>query len=81
MLRAHLDITVVAYLNNILIFSRNKQEHVEHVKEVLQYLNLADLQLKLEKCKFYKDKVEFLGFTVEVYRVKISKSKILVVKT
>jgi hypothetical protein len=80
-LRAHLDITVVAYLNDILIFSRNKQEHVEHVKEVLQCLDLADLQLKLEKCKFYKDEVEFLGFTVGVYRVKISKSKILVVKT
>jgi hypothetical protein len=80
MLRAHLDISVVAYLNNILIFSKNKIKHIKHVKQVSQYLNLADLQLKLEKCKFYKDKVEFLGFTVSVHRVKISPSKILVVK-
>jgi hypothetical protein len=80
-LRAHLDIMVVAYLNDILIFSRNKQEHVEHVKEVLQYLDLADLRLKPKKCKFHKDEVEFLGFTVGVHGVKMSESKISVVKT
>ena len=79
-LRAHLDITVVAYLNNILVYLRTLEEHIPHVKEVLQCLEQADLQLKPEKCEFHKDKVEFLGFVVGRHRVKMSATKTQVVK-
>jgi hypothetical protein len=51
MLRAHLDITVVAYLNNILVYSKTLEEHKVYVRQVLDCLALADLCLKLEKCK------------------------------
>jgi hypothetical protein len=50
-LRAHLDITVVAYLNNILVYSKTLEEHITHVREVLVCLRAANLQLKPEKCK------------------------------
>jgi hypothetical protein len=50
-LRAHLDITVVAYLNNILVYSKTLEEHVTYIREVLACLGAANLQLKLEKCK------------------------------
>jgi hypothetical protein len=79
-LQEYLDIFVVAYLDNILIFSRNKVEHIDHIKLVLQALDQAELRLKPKKCKFHKEEVKFLGFTVSIHRVKISKSKIKVVK-
>jgi hypothetical protein len=50
-LRAHLDITVVAYLNNILVYSKTLEEHRVYVRQVLDCLALADLRLKLEKCE------------------------------
>jgi hypothetical protein len=75
-----LDIFIVAYLDDILIFSKSKVEHIDHIKLVLQALDLAKLRLKPKKCEFYKEEVEFLGFTVGVHRVKISESKIKVVK-
>jgi hypothetical protein len=75
-----LDIFVVAYLDNILVFSRNKVKHIDYIKLVLQALDQAELRLKPKKCEFYKEEVKFLGFTVRVHRVKISKSKIKVVK-
>jgi hypothetical protein len=50
-LRAHLDKTVVAYLNNILVYSKTLEEHITYVTEVLECLKQADLQLKPKKCK------------------------------
>jgi hypothetical protein len=47
---------------------------------VLKALDQANLRLKPEKCKFHKEEVEFLRFTVGVHRVKMSESKIKVVK-
>ena len=76
MLQAHLDRTVIIYLDNILVYSATQEEHVEHVKQVLICLKKVELRLKLEKCKFYKEKVVFLRFIVSTNRIKISKDKI-----
>ena len=80
MLQAHLDRTVIIYLDDILIYSATQEEHVEHVKQVLICLKKAGLRLKLEKCKFYKKKVAFLRFIVGTNGIKISKDKIRVIK-
>ncbi|KAJ8110903.1 hypothetical protein OPT61_g6372 [Boeremia exigua] len=79
-LRAHLDKTVVAYLDDILVYSKTLEEHIVYVKEVLECLKQADLQLKPEKCEWHKEEVEFLGFVVGRYGVKMSKDKTQVVK-
>lgn len=79
-LRTHLDKTVVAYLDDILVYSKTLEEHVVHVKQVLECLRKADLRLNPEKCEFHKDEVEFLGFVVGRYGVKMSATKIQVVK-
>ena len=63
-LRAHLDRTVVAYLDNILVYLEDEAEHVHHVREVLECLCKAGLLLKLEKCEFHKTKVDFLGYDI-----------------
>jgi hypothetical protein len=49
----HLNRTVVAYLNNILVYSKTLEEHIIYVKEVLDCLQQADLQLKPKKCKWH----------------------------
>jgi len=54
-LHEYLDIFVIMYLNNILIYLENEKEHVEHVKKVLAKLRTNSLLLKLKKCEFYKN--------------------------
>jgi hypothetical protein len=48
-----IDITCIMYLNNILVFLDNKEEHIEHIKEVLRRLRKARLFIKLLKCKWH----------------------------
>ena len=48
-----LDVCVIIYLDDILIYSNNMSEHHQHVKEVLKYLHKTDLYAKVEKYKFH----------------------------
>ena len=50
----HLNKFVITYLNNILIYSENEEDHEKHVKEVLRRLQEKNLYLKSEKCEFHK---------------------------
>ena len=54
-LHEYLDIFVTVYLDDILIYSENEKEHVEHVKKVLAKLRTNSLLLKLGKCEFHKN--------------------------
>lgn len=74
-----IGIIVIIYLDNILIFSQNKEEHVEHSREVLQHLRENDLYCKLQKCKFFKTKVEYLDMIIASRRIEIEKKKVQVV--
>src|SRR5271154_7105841 len=60
-LREYLDEFVVAYLDDILIYSPNPQEHTQHVRKVLRKLKAANLFLKPEKCEFSQKRVKYLG--------------------
>ena len=79
-LRPYLDIFVIAYLDDILIYLENKEQHTKHVKQVLRALDEYSLRLKLKKCEFYKTKVNFLGYVVGVNGVQMSEEKIEVIK-
>ncbi len=59
-----LDVTCLAYLDDILIFSEDKAEHTEHVCEVLHHLSKAGLYLNLEKCEFWTKWVSFVSYIV-----------------
>ena len=50
-LQEHLDITMVAYLNNILVYSKILEEHKVYVRQVLDCLAKADFRLKPKKCE------------------------------
>ena len=62
------------------MYSKTLEEHISHVTEVLECLRKADLQLKPKKCEWHKEEVEFLGYIVGRHGVKMSPTKIEVVK-
>ncbi len=53
-----------AYLNDILIYSKILKKHRIHVKEVLDKLREADLQIDIDKCKFKIQKISFLELLI-----------------
>lgn len=56
------DQFVIAYLDNILIFSEDPDQHLSHVWTVLQKLGQHDLSTTLEKCAFDQTTIKFFGF-------------------
>ena len=52
-LREHLDVFVVIYLDDILVYLKSKAGHKVHVRKVLEALQKADLQIKSEKSQFH----------------------------
>ena len=64
MLRKYLDHFVIVYLDDILVYSKIREEHIQYIKEVLQTIKEADLRIKLSKTEFYKQSVPFLGFII-----------------
>ena len=63
--RPFLDTFVLVFLDDILIYSRNLEEHKEHVRQVLELLRKSNLYAKESKCELFKDRVEFLGHMVD----------------
>ncbi len=61
-LMPYLDITVLVYLDDALVFSRNSFQHEKHVLEVLKALLKAGMYAKLSKCLFSVTRIPFLGF-------------------
>jgi hypothetical protein len=79
-LRQYLDRFIIAYLNDIMIYSKILKEHVSHVSKVLKCLNRRNLHLKLEKCEFHQEEVDFLKFVVKRHEVRMNPKKLQAVK-
>ena len=75
-----LDVCVVIYLDDILIYSDNPEVHVQHVNEVLDCLIKNNLFTKIEKCEFDVDTVEFLGFVINPDGIHMDESKVKVIQ-
>ena len=71
-----LDRYTIIYLNDILIYSKTLEEHKKHVKNVFEKLDERYLKLKPLKCEFHKKELEYLGFIVGRYGIKITPDKI-----
>ncbi|EKV17987.1 Retrotransposon polyprotein, putative [Penicillium digitatum PHI26] len=60
----YLDLFVIVYLDDILVFSETLEEHIEHNKLVLQKMREAEVTLKLKKCEFHVQETTFLGYRI-----------------
>ncbi len=74
--RDMLDHYVIVYIDDILIYSETLQEHVQHVRSVLQRLIKYQLYAKLEKCEFHTTSVAFLGYIISQEGVAMDESKV-----
>src|ERR1051325_7910540 len=75
-----IDVNVVIYLDDILIYSKDKATHTEDVKKVLQRLKDHNLFLKWSKCSFYVTKVTFIGIVISPDGISMEEEKIKAVK-
>ena len=77
--RPYLDKYVVVFIDDILVYSRDEQEHDQHLKIVLQTLREKKLYVKLIKCAFWLKEVSFLGHIVSAEGISVDPAKIEVV--
>lgn len=75
-----INIYVVVYLDDILIYSKTHEEHTKHVQEVLKQLQDNNLFLKLSKCFFYISTVTYIGIVITPEGVSMEKEKIKAIK-
>ena len=75
-IRGLLDITYIAYIDNILIFSKAGEDHASHIRVVLKRMREYKLYAKLSKCKFNVEEVSFLGFRVGVVGISMNTSRV-----
>jgi hypothetical protein len=80
-LRSFIGKFVVVYFNDILIYSKSLDEHIEHLHVVFGALREARLFANLEKCTFRTDRVAFLGYVVTPQGIEVDEAKIEAIKS
>ncbi|GJX12710.1 putative reverse transcriptase domain-containing protein, partial [Tanacetum coccineum] len=78
--KPYLDKFVIVFIDNILIYSRNKKEHEEHLKAILELLKKEELYAKFSKCEFWIPKVQFLGHVIDSQGIHVDPAKIKSIK-
>ncbi|XP_019258898.1 PREDICTED: uncharacterized protein LOC109237094 [Nicotiana attenuata] len=79
-IKPYLDLFVIVFIDDILIYSRSETDHAEHLRIVLQTLQDHRLYAKFSKCEFWLKSVAFLGHVISGEGVKVDSQKIEAVK-
>ena len=77
----YLDKFVTGFVDDLLIYSQNEEEHVEHVKKVLQRLREAGLQASIKMCEFHVTRTRYLGFILTTEGIEADPAKTDVVRS
>ena len=79
--KPYLDLFVIVFIDDILVYSKSKKEHEEHLRMVLEMLREKKLYVKFSKCEFWINSVSFLGHVVSKDGVMVDPSNIEAVKS
>ena len=71
---------VSVYIDDILVFSRTLEDHVNHLKRVIERLTEVGLKLKPTKCFFFRQEVEYLGHIIMPYGLKTNPRFVTAIK-
>nr|GEY93499.1 putative reverse transcriptase domain-containing protein [Tanacetum cinerariifolium] len=74
--KPYLDKFMIVFIDDILIYSKNKQEHEENLKLILELLKKEELYAKFSKCEFWIPKVQFLGHIIDSQGIHVDPTKI-----
>jgi hypothetical protein len=72
----YLDKFVIVFIDDILIYSKDKEEHAKHLRIALQILREHQLYAKFSKCEFWLDQVEFLRHVISKEGIAVNPSKV-----
>ncbi len=75
----YLDDFVSAYIDDILIYSNSRAEHIKHVKQILQRLRETKLQTNIDKCEFSIHEIKYLDLIVRRDEIKMNSKKIEII--
>jgi len=78
--RPYLDKFVIVFIDDILIYSKNKREHEQHLITILQLLRNEHLYAKFSKCEFWLRQVQFLGHVVNEEGIQVDPAKVEAIK-
>jgi hypothetical protein len=77
--RKYLDIFVIIYLNDILIYSKTEREYKKYILKIFKKLINKNLRIKFEKTEFYAKKINFLIFIIDRKEIKTDKKKVQII--
>nr|GEU45127.1 retrovirus-related Pol polyprotein from transposon TNT 1-94 [Tanacetum cinerariifolium] len=78
--KPYLDKFIIVFIDNILIYSRNKEEHANHLRIILEFLRKEKLYAKFSKCDFWIKTMQFLGHLIDSQGLHVDPAKIEAVK-